>query len=184
MKYLKWALALVIVVVVNLVFHYAIAALYKQPALADFCPAIPTVYNDAQSCVQNGGQWTNYNLTPTEITANVQTGQALGTCDANFTCRNNFVQAQHNYNRNAFIILIVLSLLILIAGFFIPFEALSLGFEWAGILSLIVATIQYWSDANNAIKLVILVIILIFLIWIGTKRFRTKKHVDSGRHSK
>jgi uncharacterized membrane protein len=158
--------------------------LYPQPVLNQFCPAIPQTYTDAQSCVQNGGQWTNYELTPTEITTDIQSGQALGTCNANFTCENNFAHAQNLYNRNAFIILIVLSLVILIVGIFIPVEVLSLGFTWGGALSLVIATLEYWSDANNTIKFVILIIILVFLIWVGTKRFRTKKHVDVTARSK
>ena len=183
-QFLKWILAFIIVIVISLVFHYAIASLYKTPDTSTFCPVQPAIYTDATTCVNNGGQWTNFELTPDQITTNIQTGQPLGTCNPNYTCMNNFNHAVSTHNKNAFIILIVLSLVVLVAGFFIPFQAISWGFMWGGALSLVVATFEYWGDASSASKLVILIIVLIFLVWIGTGRFGKTRHVDVDHHSK
>ncbi len=59
-------------------------------------------------------------------------------------------------------------------GLFISIEVLSIGFTWAGVLSLIIASIRYWSDANNISKLVILALALAALVWLSIKRTKTK----------
>jgi hypothetical protein len=130
------------------------------------------VANDAATCVNNGGQWTNSQLSPKQVTEAVKNGEALGWCDINFTCNKNFNDAHSVYNRNVFIVLIVLSLAVLILGAFLPIEVLSLGFSWSGVVSLIIASVQYWSDANNWMRLVILTLALAALIWLAIKKFK------------
>ena len=161
---LKWGLAIALVIVINLFFYYAIALVYPEPKFEKFCSPSPVAYVDATSCVQNGGQWSQYPLSPKEVTTAVKENQPLGYCDPNFTCQNNYNDAHSVYNRNVFGILIVLGIAILVAGVFISIEALSLGLVWGGILALIIASIRYWSDASNWMRVVILVIALIALI--------------------
>lgn len=169
---LTWAVSLALVIVINLFFYYAIATAYPEPVLGDFCPAQPATYTDAVSCVDNGGQWTNDRLAPAEITKQVQDGKPLGWCDANFTCSGAFAHAHGQYDRNVFIILIVLSLGIIALGLFSSAEILSLGFVWAGVLSLVIASLRYWSDAENWMRLVILAVALAVLVWLALRRFR------------
>ena len=173
-KLLEWAVGIALVIVVNLFFYYVVTLVYPQPTINQFCPAVPAVYNDAASCVHGGGQWTNYQMTPTEITQAVKTGQSIGSCDANFTCNQNFDQAKSVYNRNAFIIFMVLALVVLAIGMFIPVEVLSAGLSWAGVLALLIATIRYWSDANNVLRVIVLVVVLAALIWLSFKKFNHK----------
>lgn len=175
-KFLKWILALAIVIIVNLLFHYAIATVYPKPDIQNFCPMQPVTYNDAQTCVGNGGQWTNYQLSPDQITTNIHTGQPLGSCDANYTCQKRFDSAQSIYNRNVFMVLVILSVVVLMVGVVIPVESLSIGFAGAGLVSLVIATFEYWSDANNILRLLILILALAFLIWIAVRKFHHKAH--------
>jgi len=169
---LKWAIAIAMVIVVNLFFHYVIATFYTEPKFETYCPMQNIVLNDAVSCVNNGGQWTNNQLAPKQVTEAVKSGEPLGWCDVNFTCNKNYTEAHSIYNRNVFIILIVLSLVVLALGVFLPIEVLSLGFSWSGVLSLIIASAQYWSDANNWMRLVILALALAILIWLAIKKFQ------------
>ena len=169
---IKWAISLALIIIVNLVFYYAIATLYPEPKLEGFCPVQPAVYTEAVTCVENGGQWTNNQLTPAEITTQVKNGTPLGWCDANFTCQKNFNHAHSIYDRNVFIILIVLSLAIIAIAIFSSVEILSVGFAWAGVLSLLIASLRYWSDAENWMRLIILVVALAVLVWLAVKRFR------------
>lgn len=170
--FLKWALVLAIVIVTNLFFHYVIATFYKEPVFESFCPNQNAVVTDAVLCVSSGGQWTNHQLAPKQITEAVKNGEPLGWCDVNFTCNKNYTDAQSVYNRNVFTVLIVLSLAVLTLGVFLPVEVLSLGFAWSGVLSLIIASAQYWSDANNWMRLVILIIALGALVWLSVKKFK------------
>ena len=175
-KFLKWTLAFAIVIIVNLLFHYAIATVYPKPDVQNFCPTQPATYSNAQVCVANGGQWTNYQLSPDQITTTIHAGQPLGSCDANYTCQKNFDAAQSIYNRNVFMILVILSVIVLVVGVVIPVEALSIGFAGAGLISLVIATFEYWSDANNILRLLILILALAFLIWIAVRKFHHKAH--------
>lgn len=172
LKVLKWTLAVAMVIVANLFFYYVIATVYREPKFESFCPTQPVTYIDAVSCVGAGGQWTNNQLTPVQVTDAIKASQPLGWCDANFTCNNNYTHAHSIYNRNVFIILIVLSLAVLTLGIFLPIEVLSLGFSWSGVVSLIIASGRYWSDADNWMRVIILAVALALLIWVAVKRFR------------
>lgn len=169
-KILSWTLSLAIVIVVNLFFYYIIATIYPSPKFETFCSEQPVMHADPVSCVDAGGQWTNTQMAPTEITAAVKNGQALGYCDANFTCNKHFQDTESIYNRNVFIILIVLSLVVLTLGVFLPIEILSLGFSWAGVISLIIASGRYWSDADNWMRVIILAVALALLVWLAMKK--------------
>jgi hypothetical protein len=71
-----------------------------------------------------------------------------------------------------FIVLIILSLVVLGIGVFAPLEVLSMGFSWAGVVSLIIASGRYWSDADNWMRVLILAVALGLLIWFAMKKFK------------
>src|SRR5574343_1549179 len=96
-KLLKWAVSIALVIVINLFFHYIIELVYPEPTFEKFCPMNPVQYVTAETCVASGGQWTNNQFSPQEITKAVKDGQPLGYCDANFTCNQNFNDAHSVY---------------------------------------------------------------------------------------
>lgn len=171
-KILKWTLAIALVIVVNLFFYYAIAMVYPEPQFESFCKNQNQVITDAVMCVDAGGQWTNNQLSPKQVTEAVKNGESLGWCDANFTCNQEYQEKTSVYNRNVFIILIVLSLVVLGLGVFLPVEVLALGFSWSGIVSLIIASARYWSDADNWMRVIILAVALVLIIWFAIKKFK------------
>lgn len=173
-SFLTWAVAIAIVIITNLFFYYAIATVYHEPTFDSFCPVKNEQYTTPEQCVAAGGQWSNYQMAPKEITEAVKNGQQLGYCDPNFTCQKAYDGAHSVYNRNVFLVLIIASIIIMGVGLFISIEVLSIGFTWAGVLSLIIASIRYWSDANNISKLVILALALAALVWLSIKRTKTK----------
>ena len=175
-KALSWTIVAALVIVVNLFFYYAIATVYPQPKVDAFCPAQPQSYLYAASCVGAGGQWTNNQLTPKEVTDAVKAGQPLGWCDPNFACNQNYAHALGAYDRNVFVVLIVLSLAVIAAGLFVSVDVLSIGFSWAGVVSLIVASLRYWSDAANWMRVVILALALVLLVWLAVKKFSGAGH--------
>jgi len=89
----------------------------------------------------------------------------------NLTCQNNFQTAENKYDRNIFIILIVLGVVSLILGAFLANEIVTLGLSWGGVLSLIIASMRYWGTADNIIKVLILGFALAVLIWLAIKKF-------------
>jgi hypothetical protein len=175
-KVLKWSLAIGIVIVLNLFFNYTLSLIYKHPLYEAFCPNTAQVVENVtteKQCVENGGQW-NPNAyygpgTPTEV----QKVSSPGYCDQQFTCRNNFESAQKVYDRNVFIALVVLGAICLAIGsFFTGNVLISTALSLSGVLSFIIASMRYWSSADDLIKVIILAIALAILIWLAVKKFK------------
>ncbi|MFZ3020374.1 MAG: hypothetical protein WA051_02585 [Minisyncoccia bacterium] len=168
-KVLKWSLIIGIVVVLNLFFNYALSLIYKQPDFALFCPNTAQVVeaNTKDSCVAKGGQWN-------ENTAySPQKTEAKGYCDLQFTCRQDYDSAQKSYDRNVFVTLVILGALCVAGGNFMKGNmTIGQSLSLAGVLSFIVASMRYWTSANDAVKVIILAIALIILIWVALKKFK------------
>ncbi len=175
---LKWLLIISIVIVLNLFFNFAIMSVYPAPKYEDFCKAeqvnVQPVTKEA--CVVIGGQWNESSSVEKVVPERASEPQKLQTnsyCDTSFTCRKNFEDANNTYQRNVFVALIVLGVISLIGGFVLAsVSVVSLGLSFGGVLSLVIASMRYWSAMNEYIRVIILGIALIVLIWIGMKKFK------------
>jgi hypothetical protein len=133
-------------------------------------------------CVAQGGGWTNYSApvqpTPVPLQLSSKTSSAIvaepaGYCDVNFTCQKQFTTANDIYNRNVFVALVILGVLSLIAGFFIrKSAAVSFGLSFGGVLALVVASVRYWSDMNDYLRLGVLAVALVLLVYLGIKKVK------------
>lgn len=176
-KIIKWALILAILIVLNLFFNYSISLLYKEPKFEDFCPMekYNKVYTNKDMCVADGGMWTE-SVAPIDIKSptNPVSGQTVtGYCNATYTCQKNYDDARSVYNRNVFIILVVLGVLALVLGAFLAASSVvSLGLSFGGVLSLIVGSARYWSDMQDVVRVVVLACALAALIWIGIRKIK------------
>ncbi|MEK7585836.1 MAG: hypothetical protein AAB477_01205 [Patescibacteria group bacterium] len=171
---LKWSLIIAIVIVTNLFFNYAISLVYDEPSYDKFCPA--DVYNKAydnkNQCLDNGGMWSEQVVPVETMKASSPTKtQITGYCNATYTCQKKYDEAYKLYNRNIFIILVSLGVIILVLGAFMGVPLLSVAFSWSGVLSLIIASMRYWSSADSIIRVVILGVALGALIWLAVKKF-------------
>lgn len=172
-KVLKWSLIIGIVIVINLFFNYALSLVYKNPTYEAFCPNTERIIeniNTAKQCVDIGGQWNgNYYGQPTALDKAVPQGY----CDQQFTCRSNYEAAQKIYDRNVFITLVILGAICVAVGSFLAGNILiSIALSLAGVLSFVVASMRYWSSADDLIKVIILAIALAILIWVAMKKFK------------
>lgn len=173
-KVLKLALIIGIVIVLNLFFNYAISLFYKEPNYDVFFaqPQVVQQINTKEECLKVGGQWNEGSAVyPQTNPAPASTPDIKSFCNPNFTKQQEFDQAREIYNRNIFIILVVLGAIFLLVGAFVVNEIVSLGLSWGGVLSLIIASMRYWSDADNWVKVLILAIALVTLFWIAIKKF-------------
>ena len=174
-KVLKWSVIIGIVVVLNLFFNYTLSLIYPAPEYEDFCPQsqVVTVPDTQNECVAQGGQWTpvaKASLLRGELTTGVVLPE--GYCDTQFTCRQAFEDARDPYNKNVFIILVVLGALAVLVGNLLKGnEVISDGFALGGVLSFIIASMRYWSSADDLFRVIILAIALGLLIWIAWKKF-------------
>lgn len=168
---LKWALILSIVVVLNLFFNFAIATVYDNPQYDDFCGAsreqVVVSPSNQNQCVEAGGQWST-NVKP------LPAGEPAGWCDVDFTCRQDFEEANSVYNRNVFMVLVVLGLASLLIGTYVVSagSAVALGLSLGGFLSFVIASMRYWSDMDEYLRVIVLGLALVLLIWLGIKKFK------------
>lgn len=165
---MKWSLIIGIVIVMNLFFNYAISLVYKAPDYQQYFRQEQVVQNfDTQEdCVAVGGQWTAQ--VPFE---NDKGEETKGYCDPNYTKQQQYETAMKQYDRTVFIVLVVLGVISIVVGSVLANAVLSLAFSWGGVLSLFIASVRYWSDANNILKVIILAIALGSLIWVAVKKF-------------
>lgn len=168
----KWSVILGIMIVLNLFFNYALSLVYKSPDYNAFCPTSQVVVSpDNQSeCVAEGGQW-NQNTYYGPNPAGEKVPQ--GYCDLQYTCRAEYETANKSYQRNVFVILVVLGALsVAVGNFFASNPVISSGLSLAGVLSFLIASMRYWSSANDLIRVIILAIALGLLFYVAMKKFK------------
>jgi hypothetical protein len=160
-------------IVLNLFFNYALSLAYPQPDYNLFCPTsqVVTQPQTQNECTSKGGQWTDGASYMKPVP--VGNTQPSGYCNLQYTCQKNLETAQKTYDRNIFIALVILGALsVLVGNFFKGNEVVSNGLALGGVLSFIIASMRYWSNADDLIRVIILAIALALLFWIAIKKFR------------
>ncbi len=170
-KLFRWVLVLGIIVVLNLLFNYSIHLFYPAPQYDKFCPESPVSKLQTETeCVRGGGAWTE---TPPPAMVEGRTPTPTGYCDPHFACRQLFSDAEAVYNRNVFLILVVLGVAAVIAGWLVATApVVSLGLALGGVLSFIVGAVRYWSEMQDYLRIILLALALAVLIWLGVKKLK------------
>ena len=174
-RVLKWSLIIGIVIVLNLFLNYSISLIYKSPDYIAYCPnnQVTEIVSTKVQCLAVGGQW-NGNVYQGKPLAPNELSVPAGYCDQQFTCRKGFDDASAKYDRNIFVALVALgALAVLLGNFFKRNEVIASGLALAGVLSFIIASMRYWSRANDLIHVIILAFALGILFWIAFKKFKT-----------
>lgn len=169
----KWSVIIGIVIVLNLFFNYTLSLVYERPEYETFCPVrqVVTQPADQNECVALGGQW-NENFYPERP---LSASEPKGYCDLDFTCRQEYSDATSGYDRNVFVILVFLGALSVLVGNFSRGNlVISSGLSLAGVLSFVIASMRYWSSANDLFRVIILAIALALLFWVAIKKFSSR----------
>ncbi|MBI4121272.1 MAG: hypothetical protein HY457_03385 [Parcubacteria group bacterium] len=180
---LKWGLVAAIVIVLNLFFVFGVQLVYEKPEYTNYCKQeqVRIIPQAKDECVAVGGQWVDDQFIQKGFPRDYTAPAAIevvkeGYCDPDFTCRQEFEDAQSLYQRNSFIVLVVLATLALVGSFFLKaYEIVSIGFGLGGILTYIVASMRYWSDMPDYLRVVILGLALAALVYAGIKWFGKKE---------
>ena len=169
-NFVKISIIIAIVIVMNLFFNYGVSLVYNEPVNDIYSNPNPVVeaITTKEKCISVGGQWREDVSPNPEVKGKTE---VQGYCNENYTKQLNYDAARKVYEKKVFITLIILGVLSLISGGFIAISILSIAFAWGGVLSLIIASIRYWSQADNLAKVVILAIALGILIWLAIKKF-------------
>jgi hypothetical protein len=174
----KWALAIGIAIVLAMFVNYGIQTFYKAPNQEDYCrsnqpiTALMKIGNaNCTGIVANE----SFQKNCSDINGNVQyqydsNGCGVGVyCD---NCYNSFRAIENGYNKNVFILLVVIGALLLILGVLIKVDSVAIGFLIGGILNIIIGTIRYWGGLQDVGRFLILGGVLALLVWIGIKKVR------------
>jgi len=172
-KLVRASIVVAIVIVMNMFFNYAVSLVFKEPIYTDYYKnaqviAPPTTKD---SCISVGGQWNETSYPATVQPAKETQPKIQGYCNENYTNDLNYQTALKSYEKKVFITLLTLGIISLILGVFIGISLLAVAFTWGGVLSLIIASVRYWSVADNLSKVVILGLALGLLIWLAVKKF-------------
>ena len=169
-SFVKISIIVAIVIVMNLFFNYGVSLVYNEPINDAYTNPNQVVeaITTKEKCISVGGQW-NENVSPSPDVKGKT--EIQGFCNENYTKQLNYEAARKVYEKKVFITLIILGIISLIAGGFIAISVLSIAFAWGGVLSLIIASMRYWSQADNLAKVVILALALGILIWLAIKKF-------------
>ena len=169
---IKWSLIIGIVIVINLFINYAISLIYSAPVFENYCK--PTQVIEAvttqDACLAKGGQWNQNSYMAPDVVGKTVIN---GSCDLQYTCRNEYDKNSKIYERNIFVILVVLGIALVAGSFALSFNwILSVSASMAGILSIIIASIRYWSEANNWLRVIILFAALCALVYFAVRKFK------------
>jgi hypothetical protein len=174
-KFVRWALLLGIVVILNIFFNVILTLAYPTPQYSDFCPTTMAAPADPSSCAAQGGVWSSYGPTvpPSDVNAPNMPVTDNGYCDMSAKCEVPYQQATDTHALHAFVIMVVLGVLALLVGLMPTGSSIvSSGLSYGGVVALIIGSSEYWGSAGNWIRLLIATAGLAALLYIGWKRFR------------
>ncbi|MBI4993983.1 hypothetical protein HZC33_03500 [Candidatus Wolfebacteria bacterium] len=184
----KFGMGLAIIIVFNLFINYGINTFYKSPEYNNFCnpERLKQALNMRESCEAVGGLWTeNVGYESKRLYApvngtekpmplvEIQSQEPKGWCDQDYTCRKNYEGENNIYRRNVFIVWIIAGALAIIGSFFVvAVSMLSTSFMFAGLLALLIGTLEYWSAMQDYLRFIILGIVLAFLVFTAYKKLK------------
>jgi hypothetical protein len=177
-------LSISIAIVFALFIGYGISTFYKAPKYEDFCPAELNTksYTTQASCEKVGGQWTQSTyVCPSDGIKPCEPGY----CNVQYTCQKKYDATTAVYDRNVFVICLILGLsAIIVGGIFLGVESVGSGLMGGGVLTVIYGTIRYWGHAPDVLRFTILGIVLLVLVWMGYKKLNPESEHASSRKEK
>jgi hypothetical protein len=177
-KFVRWALMLGIVIILNIFFTVLVSLALPTPDISAYCPAATSgapAPTDAADCSAANGVWTETAPQPQPFEGNPVLGTPTpsGYCDLYANCQPLYLKAASQQSMYAFVFMIVLAVLALLAGFFpIGSSIVSTGLSYGGVLALIIGSAEYWGNAGQWVRFAIALVGLIALLYIGWKRFQ------------
>ena len=166
-------LGIAIVILTIFVTVNGIGIFYPSVDYDDFCGDVKTqeVIQTQNRCEDIGGKWEVYEaVKPVE--------GVEGFCDRDFTCRQNYEDAQELRAKKIFYIALPLGILILvIGGFLFHLEAVGAGLMGGGVGTMVYGAGNYWQYGDSLFRFIISLlglVAVIFLAYWFNKKFGKK----------
>jgi hypothetical protein len=152
-----------IIIVFGLLLWQGIETFHPSPQYEDYCglrldKRIPMI--NQETCEELGGRWNShdYPLPETNIT---------GYCDEDFTCRQQFEDAQKLHSQVAFYVSLIAGLIVLILGITIlHMEPVGSALIGSGIWALFWGSAINWRNFTSGIRFTLLLVAFIFIIYV------------------
>lgn len=192
-------LILAIATVLFFFVYYGLGTFYPDPEYNDFCNQ--TVYNlridTEELCLKYGGKWfapqsdvvsisEEYLCTKiiggneTNLTLNCRPYEQSGHCDVNYYCSEAYSEATETYNKNVFIMAVILGIaLVYLGGGILRLESVSSGIMGGGVLTVFYGVVKYWGFTTDAVRFAMLGVALFVLIWLGYRRMNPGRKKNS-----
>ncbi len=168
-KFVRWALMLGIVIILNVFFSVLTIVIFPEPKYEDFCPSslrfeVPP--NTQAACEARDGVW----IHSSEYTPKTD---AAGYCDLCAKQQQPYEVAREDHALKAFVLMIGLGLVALVVGLMpLGSSMVASGLSYGGVLAFIIGSMSYWGTADNWVRLAIAGVGLVALLGIGLKRFK------------
>jgi len=158
-------MTLSILIVLSFFVFYAMDTFYTSPKWEDFCPQErgPRLTQTAEQCAAMDGEWI---AQPTPCRDGAETCPQ-GYCDTYSKCKAAYDAVREPYERNVFVISMIIGLALLFTGLALKGASVSTGIMGGGVVIMFIGLAKYWGMLNKYFRLAILAVILALLIWVG-----------------
>lgn len=180
---------LMIAIAIIFVFFIGIGidTFYKGPLYKDFCDEPIKLIENKNDCLVAGGAWNEPEVQDAKLRLICNKGEegkyicdedmalmSNGWCDLKERpCQIKFDKNQEQYNRNVFVIALVLGIIgLIIGGITLKLESVSSGIMGGSILTIIYGVMRYWGNAQDFLRFIIMGVALVVLIWLGYKKLK------------
>jgi len=166
MKLRDIILGIAIMILTIFVVVYGISVFYPGVEYSDFCNEFKTaeIVETQERCEQIGGQWNAYE----EEIRCVTTPCPQGYCDRDFTCRENYEDAQETRSRIIFFIALPLGIaLLVLGGFVFGLEAVGAGLMGGGIGTILYGAGGYWAYSTDVLRFILSLLSLAAVIYLA-----------------
>ena len=171
MKLRDIILGIAVMILTIFVVVYGISVFYPSVNYEDYCGEFKTqeIIETQERCVEIGGEWTAENIRC------VTTPCPQGFCDRDFTCRENYEDAQESRSRMIFFIALPLGILLLVLGSFLfGLEAVGAGLMGGGIGTILYGAGGYWRYSTDVLRFVLsllgLAVVIYLAYWFNKKK--------------
>lgn len=166
----KWSLIIAIFVLLNVFFNVSVGLFLDEVKYENYCKNNypEKVINNPETCSQFNGEWQAYAAPSINADGTTTTGY----CDLYTKCQNEMNKDVESYELKVFVALMIFGLVSFVASLFLKTNYLvATALSLAAVLDFIIASMRYWSSANEWVRFTILLIALIILIYIAIKKF-------------
>ncbi len=146
--------------------------IFNKPEYNTYCPdsLYAKQYGTEKDCVADGGQWSSYAVAPTLEETRPTKDAITGSCNITYTCNKAYESANKIFERNMFIAIVAIGLLLLLISTFVTLHLLSIALMVTGGFIAIYGALRYFGNVPELVRVIFLGVGIAVLLYIIIKR--------------